>query len=265
MLIAFMLFIATTAMAQITLAHTYQAISGYGNLTYVRLTSSGDKYALYDNLNNQVKLYNLNHSIWKTLNLTVTPGYTLLGLYNISDGLFNTDSSIELFYTYWAYTTTNTPMTYTSEARVIDENLTTLLTIPQCRSGSIVKMGNGYKLFANIDSLNKAKVATHNVYDLVGSLPIVTNVSGEIESGSISQPYPNPSSDKTIIGYELPEGVDNGEVVIYDINGSEIKKYTIDRSFNTLELDNSDLISGTYFYKLIAQGVNGSKKMVIIK
>ena len=48
--------------------------------------------------------------------------------------------------------------------------------------------------------------------------------------------------------YHLPNGINEGEIVFYDINGKEIKRYRVDNTFNTLIINNSDLPAGTYLY-----------------
>ena len=50
------------------------------------------------------------------------------------------------------------------------------------------------------------------------------------------------------------------------IQGKEVKRYKVDNTFNSLELDARDLPGGTYLYQLIS-GSNSSsaKKMVVIK
>lgn len=260
-----LLLLATVMKGQITFSHSYPAPAQYSNLGVLRLTHSGDKYALYNFNINQVVLYNTNHSVWKTLSLPVPNGFKLYSVLNISDALFDSDTDLEVFYSYWVANYTTSPASYTTEARVIEENATPLMVIGNCRTGTINKVGNNWKLIANIDSAGKATYISHNVYDLVGSLPVVTSMQGAAEGVVVSQPYPNPSSDKAIIAYQLPEGTNVAEIIVYDIKGIEIKSYRVDSTFNTLELDNSDLPSGTYFYQLKAGTNSGSKKMVVIK
>ena len=87
----------------------------------------------------------------------------------------------------------------------------------------------------------------------------------------LSQNYPNPSNPKCKIDYEIPF---DGKVSIrvYDILGKEVfdlvnENKTAD--FYTVEFDGSNLASGMYFYRIIADG-GGKKftktlKMVLVK
>jgi hypothetical protein len=87
----------------------------------------------------------------------------------------------------------------------------------------------------------------------------------------VSQNYPNPSNPKSKIDYQIPF---DGKVSIkvYDIIGkgvavlvNEVKE----SGFYTIEFDGSNLSSGVYFYRVIAEG-NGlkftqTKKMILVK
>ncbi len=78
--------------------------------------------------------------------------------------------------------------------------------------------------------------------------------------------FPNPSQNMSTIEYSLPQGVNNGEIIIYNIAGVEVKKIAITSITSKIELDNATLQSGTYFYRLITcKGLVGTKKMVVIK
>lgn len=267
--------------AQITIESTYPSM-GSGNyfaMNVVRL-SAGYKYTHFDRLGKILRIYNLNHSIWKTINLPVPSGFQLYDVpKHITDSLFKLDANVELAYTYYATTsyTNGTSPTYTSVTKVIDDAGSTLLTINQCMQTQLVHTGtNGYRMIAQVDSVNKiwtSGVKEYQVFKLIGSLP-VTHTSSSTEPTGLSQkqnsqnpilssPNPNPSGNKTVIGYDLPFGIEQTELVIFDITGNEVKRYFVDRNFNTLELDNTELISGTYFYKIL--GVSEAKKMIIVK
>ncbi len=69
---------AIKANAQITLEHTYNsagslvAFPNYQQLYIVKLEVDGEKYVFVDRANKQVKFYNLNHTLWKTISYTGT-------------------------------------------------------------------------------------------------------------------------------------------------------------------------------------------------
>lgn len=87
------------------------------------------------------------------------------------------------------------------------------------------------------------------------------------EEFTLMQNYPNPFNPITMIEYKIP--MDTWvELKVYDILGREVK--TMVDKFQAagkyfVEFDASDLSSGVYFYKLVAQGFVKSMKAVVIK
>jgi hypothetical protein len=264
--LTFLVMICALSKAQINLENSYPATAQYQNMQVVELVKSGYKYELANLQTGNFKLYNLNHSIYKNINLPIPSGYSLYSYPQASDSLFNTDNLVEVFYTCITYTPS---VNY--ETKVIDENGSAIITIPQGAYSYVAYTGaaNGYKLIVNVDSLNKGTLKQINVYSLAGGYPIhttpanTTGISTNKPISFLSSPVPNPSTGKTVIGYQLPPGEAIGNLMIYDINGKELRRYQVDNSFSTLELDNSDLPSGTYFYQM--SGSASGQKMVIIK
>lgn len=73
--------------------------------------------------------------------------------------------------------------------------------------------------------------------------------------------YPNPANNKTTLKVEgLTEKAD---VIIYDINGRKLKKYTMNANQNDLEIDVSGFAKGIYQIKLTTQSYSISKKLII--
>lgn len=102
------------------------------------------------------------------------------------------------------------------------------------------------------------------------------NLSGEVIVGfpnsfTISQNYPNPFNPTTKIDYELPhDGKVN--ITLYDISGKEVSSLVNEvktAGYYTVQLNAGNLSSGTYFYKIFAQGGNenftSTKKLTIVK
>ncbi|MBC8046684.1 MAG: T9SS type A sorting domain-containing protein [Fimbriimonadaceae bacterium] len=85
-------------------------------------------------------------------------------------------------------------------------------------------------------------------------------------SWKLSSPYPNPSVNTTRIEYKLPEGIYSGEIVFYDLQGKEIKRFKVDSTFDSLSISTSEIPAGTYYYQLQTSTENSEgKKMVVIK
>lgn len=101
-------------------------------------------------------------------------------------------------------------------------------------------------------------------------LSSATDIKGykDNESNNLrtSMAYPNPASSSTKIDYSLPSGVNNGEIVLYDIQGKEVKRFNVNSTFNTLMISTEDLQSGLYYYNLqTTQGISEAKKLVTVK
>ena len=96
-------------------------------------------------------------------------------------------------------------------------------------------------------------------------------IIGKPGSFDVSQNYPNPSNPKSKIDFAMPF---NGKVSIkvYDILGREVATLINDfkpADFYTVEFDGTNIASGTYFYRIIAEGDNQkftkTLKMILVK
>ena len=114
----------------------------------------------------------------------------------------------------------------------------------------------------------------HNGHAKVFSLPgtlstAIAEANGQLiqmQSGQLSNLYPNPSNGTVTLQYQLPKGEPEGELVLYNMQCAEVKRYKVDNTFKDILLDNTQLAAGTYFYQLQTKnGSVGTKKMVIIK
>jgi hypothetical protein len=102
-----------------------------------------------------------------------------------------------------------------------------------------------------------------------GNLPTgIQNISTETPSKySLSQNYPNPFNPTTNIKFSI---VNSGDVklIVFDIMGKEVQTLVNERlqpSTYEATFDGSSLNSGVYFYKLMTDGYNEAKKMLLIK
>jgi hypothetical protein len=94
---------------------------------------------------------------------------------------------------------------------------------------------------------------------------------GKPANADISQNYPNPSNPKSKIDYQIPF---NGKVSlkVYDLVGREVASIVNEvkeAGFYTAEFDGTNLASGVYFYRILAEGEGQkfiqTKKMVLVK
>lgn len=223
------------ANAQIALEHTYN-----GNARIANLANSGCKYYAQMNSTNQVKLYHLDHSLWKTINLSIPSGYELSYVYHIAEMLYSLDGTVACLYTYYK---TTPSLQY--ESRIINENGNILLTIPGATSAyPYDACDEGTKLVALITDYQSG-ASTSKVYSLPGEF--LSDVNDHLFTDQLL-PYPNPSSSMVTIPYSLPPNVNSGELVLWNLKGKEVKRFVIDHTFSSLNVNTFDLPKGMYFY-----------------
>jgi hypothetical protein len=124
-----------------TLVFCLLVVSGYGQIiheqtydhsgTYTRLTNSGVKIFVMDVGLNQCRIYNPDHSLWKTINLNMPPDHYLYDIQYVSENLFATDNSLYLAYIYYNYNTIGQYYTFT--ASITKEDGTELINISGCQ------------------------------------------------------------------------------------------------------------------------------------
>ncbi len=244
--------------AQIQLENSYD-YSG----TYVSLKNSGDKFYIMDVPASQCRIYNMDHSLWQTINLPVPVNNYVSDVTLVSEGLFTNDERLALAYVYYSYNASTDVYSY--NARVITASGQELLSIPGCLYLYVHDMKDqGFKLLAYAYNFN---VWPYTVKTLVYSLPgQVTTKAAFPEKNQAALPgaFPNPARDYTIIPYTLPDGVTEGTILLYDIRGNLTQTYRVDRHFDHLRIDTAGFPAGTYMYSLKVgnQHVGGGKVMV---
>lgn len=106
---------------------------------------------------------------------------------------------------------------------------------------------------------------------IVKTSDILTN-SGEITiqtpgSFALSQNYPNPFNPSTVIRFELSV-VSNTILKVYDVTGREVQTLVNEKlqpGVYEKTFDGSKLTSGVYFYKITANDISETRRMLLIK
>lgn len=134
---------------------------------------------------------------------------------------------------------------------------------------------NSFNAIVDIDNDGYVEII-EEVYSNGGVIKIISTpaqtVSVEsnneiVKSYELKQNYPNPFNPNTIIEYTLNKNSDVS-IIIYDILGKEVNTLVNQKQLSgtyKLNLNASDLSSGTYFYSLIVDGIAESKKMILVK
>jgi hypothetical protein len=98
-------------------------------------------------------------------------------------------------------------------------------------------------------------------------------VAKEVElptSFALNQNYPNPFNPTTVISFALPTASDY-KLTVYNVTGQKVSEFVGSHEAGIVELiwDASSNASGVYFYKLVAEGEEGTftdtKKMVLVR
>ncbi|MBL0330075.1 MAG: T9SS type A sorting domain-containing protein [Bacteroidetes bacterium] len=85
------------------------------------------------------------------------------------------------------------------------------------------------------------------------------------ENTLASKVYPNPNNGVMQMDYTIDEE-STGTLIIYDLTGRKLNAYTLTSGTNTLQIDESKLESGIYFYQIIVNNeMIESDKIVIVK
>lgn len=260
---------------QMTLEATYPSSSVNAGKRFLltQIEAMQYKYLVVEPTASQFKLYNLNHSLYMTVNIPV-PFSSSLNNYNVcfvTKSLFDCDTSnIE----YAIMNLGDGSPTYPTPYFAVYRSTGTLLQkIDSCR---FLNYGSGlvYGPYMNpvpiINTTAGAKlILTHvngsvKVYGLCSLLP--TNISNINSNPFLDNlPYPNPTSSKINLPYKLADG-ETGFIFIYDISGKKIKEYLVDSNFESLSPEIADFSSGEYFYSLKTNsGESKAKKFIVAK
>jgi len=115
-----------------------------------------------------------------------------------------------------------------------------------------------------IDSLKKL-INKKGTVSMTSS-SIQTNVTiTESDVPALYQNAPNPFSQKTVIGYYLPETVQNATIYVYDMNGGQIKSIPIfSKGAGNVTINGNELRPGMYLYTLIANRQEIATKRMIL-
>lgn len=255
-----LIFSISAGYGQITLQKTYNY-----STTVVKLETLGYKYFLMDVPASQVRIYNMDHSIYKTINCSVPNGYYLADVKYVSQNLFNSDSQIELVYIYYKYVTASTPY-YMYGAKVINENGSNLLSIDGAQYIYVNKTGDAeYKLFAYcFDYSGFPEKVWTNIYSLTG-IPVISASISDKQQDVLLNAWPNPATEVIRLEYELPANVKIASLNVYDASGRKVKNFAIDSHSDHIAMNVNDLAAGTYLYNIEYDNQRTISKKIVVQ
>ncbi len=272
-------FLITTALlftissfGQYVLEQTYDSASTYNTcannlsqLMIIKFENSGEHYVRINTCGKLMSIYTLNHVLVKNISLQgllLSSTNQLGDLLYISENLFDTDSGIEFMYVTRQNSFYNT--------RIYDEDGTIIFSD---NGAPIIKVNFHLQQFPiyNTSVGTKMMLSYENgqvkVYGLPGKLTTeIKNSTNNLlnQDGLITNLYPNPVINTSRVDYELPEGIHQADLVFYNSNGNEVKRFKVDRTFNHILVSSQDLDPGTYFYQLQTSTRHSESKKVIV-
>lgn len=266
-----------TTFAQITLEHTYEDVGDIARYTCINFTNSDQKYIWYQETDGvfDIKMYNLDHSLFKDLNIDLTSHITdpfntifLNTILNVSDNIFDTDDDLEMLFWIVVKDASNNSFRYLI---ILNEDDSEILIIDQVAPNepisSELNNGNFITAFNTNEGLKmmvKKESSDIQIYSLPGVLP--DNVSLINEDLISLNNYPNPAGDFSIIEYSLPENETNATLFLFDQSGKQIYIEEINENKGKINFSTNNLNSGFYTYVIKSKdGLIITSKVIVVR
>lgn len=249
--------LSLSSYAQVSLEKSY---SNYGQVSVHNLENVGYRYMVTDLDDKKVYLFDESHNLWKT----ITPSLPLNSMFQsanyASTTLFDADSDVEITINY--VDTTGGVSNWKYYTSIVEENGYLTFTINNCNYAYVTKVGNSWKLLANIVPYPSYS----DVYSLPGKLlsvqkPGKGSVNGELDALA----FPNPADQSVDISYSLPVGTNSGVIQLYSSAGVLINTYPVNKSSGVLTVNRASLPSGIYYYTLQASGAKSETHKIVFK
>lgn len=82
---------------------------------------------------------------------------------------------------------------------------------------------------------------------------------------TVSNVYPNPASDFAEFDYTIHSSIQDARVIFYNVLGSPVAEYALDKSDRKLHINTRELPTGMYFYQLAVEGKKVATKKMLIR
>lgn len=239
--------------AQFALEQTYNH-----SLNVTKINETEYKYFLMDVAKSECRIYHLDHSLWKTIPISLPTDYYLFDIKFVTQNLFNSDNNIELWYSAYKWVGSATDGYYQYVSKVINETGNTLANIEGGVYAYIIKTDeNTYKLsvYAYDNSFFPGSVKTH-IYSLPGS-----GTAAAYTKSALLNPYPNPAEDA--INLPLLPGSESGTLQVFSVSG-QLKTEQPLGNEALYRLNTQGWKQGIYSYRVITpNGTSEAKKFMV--
>lgn len=179
-------------------------------------------------------------------------------------------------------------MDNTSDSNIIIENMNTMGEMPSAMWGIDNPLSLPYTLTpgSSIELIVTVGLTTREIWEdiiyieteddlFTVTIHYNTDLNNDAEEDEVNPAimlqanYPNPFNPVTSISYQLPAGMENAELEIYNTKGQLVKSITVNANNNQINWNGTDnngnpQSSGVYLYKLNIQQ-SPIKKMTLVK
>ncbi|MGH1335423.1 MAG: tail fiber domain-containing protein [Aureispira sp.] len=91
------------------------------------------------------------------------------------------------------------------------------------------------------------------------------NTVNNMQGVTLGQNRPNPSSTATVIGYSLPQEMNNASLVVFDLKGQTLSSQEIGAGEGSVELNTSNLPAGVYIYSIVVDGKSLAREKMTVQ
>ncbi|MBD2768397.1 T9SS type A sorting domain-containing protein [Hymenobacter sp. BT664] len=251
-----------SAQAQVTLEKRY---AGY--LETIKLSDGSVKYYVPSSSSPQLRIYNQDHSIFRTITVPAVAGVTLRYIQGVTDKLFNQDGALE----YVAFYNDVDPTTFVEKdvMRVWNESGGLLAAGDTAEFAQFYNTPTGTKMLISGATRTSSifgggpYIEVTRVYALGGTYTPLRTQVGATEA--LAQPYPNPTNELIQLPYAIAQG-QVGTLRVLDAAGRVVVHYQVDNHTNHLLLRTDRLPAGVYTYTIeTTSGVSAGRRFVVQK
>lgn len=82
---------------------------------------------------------------------------------------------------------------------------------------------------------------------------------------SVSNVYPNPASEYAELDYSIAPGLRDVKLVFYNVLGSQMQEFTLNKADRKLRVNTRDMPTGLYFYQLSLDGKKVATKKMLVR
>jgi hypothetical protein len=82
---------------------------------------------------------------------------------------------------------------------------------------------------------------------------------------TVSNIYPNPASEFAELDYSIQNSVRDAKVIFYNVLGSQVAEFVLDKSDRKLRINTREMPTGVYFYQLAVDGKKVATKKMLVR